>query len=593
MHKVRLKLVKNNKNLTFVVLAAIVAYLLNTTNFAGWILVAGTLIAVIAPMRHIIELLRIGHFPSTLLLPFISVTALLIQEFWMALSLIGITSILQLLERQVLKPRMVTVSKKAAMYSVLKGKKAIDVKMSAITPGMILVIDPGEMIPVDAEIITGETKIQDSILTGEPTLVNKPEGSRVYAGSINAGDTITIKALQPSNKSQTALTEKLLHNCYETKSELVSSTTILAIILMVISIIAAGVVYQLQGSATNSLIIMTMLSPFSVLLGAKLSLRAGVSSAAKNGVYFRSFNALENAATIRSIFMNLDTVLSPNDYKVASFTAKSEEKQRVAGIIRALASNTKSPRLQAVCGYTAKSPIAKDIKNMKNPDDELITAQSKDGPVSLGVGSVLMDRGYTEGLDDDKVYLMLNKQIIGICSLEVYPDSNAQIALQQLMTRLKKSVIAMTGLSERLAKQAAARLHIENVYSQSTTAEQIQIIEHSTHKPTLYITNDATDASMKAATMSACLYRNGLSVDLPKADIAILGSRILMVPYMLKAAQKSVTNLLVLTASSLAIIMITTILAVLFLSNPLYSLLAFLLQTLALTLIQFTVVAKN
>lgn len=573
------KIAKNNKNLTFLALAVFIAVLFRNNTLSEWLLVVATIIGLIAPVQNILNTIRVGHLPLLITLPLVSIAALVAQDFWTAIAVTISASVLQKIEQLILADIANLDATMPTHATVIKGKTTTRMSIKQINPGMVIDIAPGEIIPLDGEIISGNTRVQDTLLTGEMTLVTKDLGSRVYAGSVNQDQKILIKVIHTARHGQYNLAGSMYRNARATTSDLLRSSSVITILIMVIGIISSAATYYTTKEAPLALIILIMANPFLIVLCAKLALYGGLSRAVRKGIYFKSLRAMENSAAIKEIYLDLNAVLPANSYQVTSFTAKHEQKTRVMSIAHTMAANSKNAPMQAIGGYAASAAAIKDVTVIKHRTDGLVTARWKNGALMMGYGYLLREKGIHAATEPEKIYLALNDKIIGIFTLKLSVTPDEQTTAQQLMQITSNNINVFSDEPERISRQPVAALQLVNLYPECTDADKIQVIQNSTKTPTLYLSKNPQDPALTAATISAGIYPTGLSADIPKTDIVILGSRTNVLPDAILIAKQSVKRLLLFTGTAVLITFMSTLSSTILLSDPIDAAGIYLLET--------------
>ena len=197
------------KYFSFTLIVFIIALALQFSGFtlaAHWALGVASLISVVPLAKGMWEDFRHGQFGLDILALTAIVTAVLLHEYWAAiivvLMLTGGESLEDFAEHRAQADLRALLERAPQQAHVLRGSKTIDVAASTIQPGDKLMVKPGELVPVDGNILEGEANFDESSLTGESLPVAKTVGESVVSGSVNLDGAITLKATHSAADSQ-------------------------------------------------------------------------------------------------------------------------------------------------------------------------------------------------------------------------------------------------------------------------------------------------------------------------------------------------------------------------------------------------------
>ncbi|HUP26532.1 MAG TPA: HAD-IC family P-type ATPase, partial [Candidatus Limnocylindrales bacterium] len=216
---------KGYKQLGFVILtflAGLVLYAFRYYTIAHWVLGLSALINVIPLLWGMVQDVRSGSYGIDVLAATAIIASVLLREYWAAmvvvLMLTGGEALEDYAERRAKKELTNLLARKPTRAHVLRKGKTIEVKVSDIAVGDKVVILPGEVVPVDGEIIEGASAFDESDLTGESLPTDKQAGDQLLSGSVNIEGAITMRAAHTAQDSQYEQIIKLVRSAAASKS---------------------------------------------------------------------------------------------------------------------------------------------------------------------------------------------------------------------------------------------------------------------------------------------------------------------------------------------------------------------------------------
>jgi cation transport ATPase len=308
MFKRVLRFFKDYKQLAFALVAAVIAGGLDLggQDTAAHAILAFAAGAVSIPL--LIDMgrtLRSGHFGIDILAITAIATSVILQEYWAAmiivLMLTGGEALEDYAERRAKKELSNLLHNRPKITHLIKGNKTIDVKVSSVSTGDKLQILPGEVIPVDATILEGNTNVDESSITGESIPVSKQAGDELLSGAVNIDGVITVKAAHTAADSQYEQIIKLVKNATSGQSPFVRLADRYSVPFTLISFMVAGAAWYISGDSMRFLEVLVVATPCPLLLGAPIAFISGMSRASKHGVIIKTGSSLEQLAAVKTI----------------------------------------------------------------------------------------------------------------------------------------------------------------------------------------------------------------------------------------------------------------------------------------------------
>lgn len=199
------------------------------------------------------------------------------------------------------------------------------VKISEIALGDVILIEPGERIPVDGQVIEGQSAIDESPITGESIPVDKRAGDAVFAGTLNKQGILDIEATKPASETTLARIIKMVEEAQDTKApterfldrfEQVYALFILVSVGLFIVVPPLLGLVDFQSNFYRAMVLMTVASPCALVISVPASFIAAIASAARGGVLFKGSTYLESLAGVKAIAFDKTGTLTIGEPRV-------------------------------------------------------------------------------------------------------------------------------------------------------------------------------------------------------------------------------------------------------------------------------------
>lgn len=426
------------------------------------------------------------------------------------------------------------------------------VKVEEIKTGDSLRVLPGEVIPVDGIVITGDTSVDQSVMTGESLPLDKTVGDELFAGTLNLYGAIDIKATKIGKDSSL---EKLIRMVEEADEKQAPTQRIAdkwATWLVPIALAIAIGAYLFTWNIERAVTILVVFCPCALILATPTAIMAAIGQATKQGVLIKSGQALE-------IMGNVDCITFD---KTGTLTYGNLEVSDVISFDKNISEN-KLLEYATISEVKSEHPIGKAIVNhAKNEgytynDPEEFTMIPGKGVKAVYNNNIIysgtvkfMEENHmnisaekNEELDklrfEGKVSIIvaLNDKIIGIIGLSDVFRENAKAVVSSLENDLDTNVELLTGDNHKAANYFASKIGINNIHSELLPENKVEEIEklRDDGKIVCMVGDGVNDApALKTADVSVAMGGMGSDIAIEAADIALLGDDIEKLPYLKK-----------------------------------------------------------
>jgi len=411
-----------------------------------------------------------------------------------------------------------------------------DVSPEKLKPQDIILVKPGEKIPVDGKIIEGQTSLDQSSVTGESTPIEKTAGDAVLSGSLNINGSIKIvveKTYKDStvykiiefveqNSNKKAKTEQFITRFAKYYTPIVVGVAVLLAFLVpyvITSLRDTTFSIEFPIYLKRALIFLVISCPCALVLSVPLSYYAGIGKASKQGILVKSGSDLEQFSKIEHFVFDKTGTLTKGDFIVTKVFA--EDKDYILKLASHAESNSNHPIALSILRAYKGTVESKDISGYEEIFGKGIKVMYQNKLLLVGNDKLLETENIVYQKADDMhtiIYVAYNNSFIGYIVLEDEIKMSSKKTIDYLLKQ-NKTVSMVTGDKTSIAKDIAQRLGIKDVYSEQLPDEKRQVIEHvRTQGLTAFIGDGVNDAPV---LMTSDL---GVSMGALGSDLAVEAS---------------------------------------------------------------------
>ncbi len=428
---------------------------------------------------------------------------------------------------------------------VLEGDKEVWHNIDDIVPGLKIRIRPGEIIPVDGEVIRGNSAIDQSSITGESLPVDVELSSKVFSGTINLEGSIDIVAEKSGKDSSIQKMLDLLQMAEKSKSPMENLADKWAAWLVPIALIIAAFTYVFTQNITRAVTVLVVFCPCALALATPTAVVASIGRATKLGILIKSKSALEALSKIKHMAFDKTGTLTQAKLEVTDIISLKNE-----------LSEDEVLRLAASLEAYSEHPLGKAIyKHAKNNNVEFYEVDNFKAITGHGVEGHINTVYYSAGkalnvadehkhhLNNGKALIALNRadEVLAYIALADTLKPKASTTIKELIN-LGVEPILLTGDNELAAKNIANSLNISNVHANLLPTEKVEAIQNlkAKHGLVAMVGDGMNDApALKTADVSIAMADIGSDVSVEAADIALLGDDISKLPFLKRLADKT------------------------------------------------------
>lgn len=466
---------------------------------------------------------------------------------------------------------------------VKNGEEAV-IPAEQVKVGDVLRVLPGEKIPVDGVILSGQTSVNQAVMTGEPLPVDKGAGDEVSSGTVNQFGAFEMQAVKVGEDSSIQRMIRLVQSADADKAEIVGLADRWATWIVVIALTAAALTWLISGQIIRGVTILVVFCPCALVLATPTAIMAAIGNATKHGFLVREGDALERLARVEIVAFDKTGTLTfgkPEVVHVKSLSADFSE----ASVYRTAAS----------AEQFSEHPLGKAITDSykKTGDAPLFAAEEFQMIPGRGVSAVVngkrVSAGNVEllgeqgasvyGTEETKAflaqgctvtYLAADKEYIGYIALSDTLRKDSTVMIDRLKALGVRPVL-LTGDNPNAARSIADKLHISDFHAECLPEEKLAFIDEYQKNGNFVcmIGDGINDApALKKALVGIAMGGVGSDIAVDAADIALIDDEVKELPHLLALSGRMMTTIKLNLTFSMTLNFLAIVLAITGILNP-------------------------
>ena len=438
---------------------------------------------------------------------------------------------------------LVALSPKVA--TVIRDGKEVEVPVEELQIGEVVFVRPGEKIPVDGVIISGESFVDESMITGESVPVFKKEGSKVVGATLNTTGSFQVEVSQVGKDTTLSQIIRLVEEAQGSKAPIAAIADrvagIFVPIVMGLSLLA-GLYWGLIGGESFEFVVTVMISvlviacPCALGLATPTAIMVGTGFGAKRGILIKSSAALEEAGHVGVVLLDKTGTITNGKPKVVDIQVFNDySKEEVLKIAASIEKHSEHPLGKAIVEEAEKQEFeVLPIEQFQSISGMGIQGIVDGKEVLLGNHLLLQNQGiavdeFNAVIDgvaskgQTAMFVAIQKQVAGIIVVADTIKATSKEAIQQ-MKALGLQVRMVTGDHEKTAKAIANEVGIETVYSQVLPNEKASVVEQLLDEgyQVAMVGDGINDAPALAKATVGIAIGSGVDVAIETADMVMM-----------------------------------------------------------------------
>ena len=427
--------------------------------------------------------------------------------------------------------------------------------------GTVIVVQPGEKVPIDGIVVSGTSSLNTSALTGESVPRDVFQGEEIFSGCINMTGVLHIKTTKEFDESTVSKILDLVENASSRKSKseafiskfarvytpiVCYSALALAVIPPLVRMLALGMAPLWESWIYRALTFLVISCPCALVISVPLSFFAGIGGASHAGVLIKGSNYMETLAKVKTLVFDKTGTLTEGVFEVNAVHHNTLAKEKLieyAAIAESASSHPISKSLQKAYGQMADRNRAANIQEISGCG---ITADVDGVPIAVG-NAKLMKRLHVPYIDCHQTGTIVHVAVNGAYAGHIVIADKIKATSRQAIAALKQcgiqKTVMLTGDAASTAQSVAAALHIDETFSELLPADKVAQVEallKQEGKDTLAFVGDGINDApvLSRADIGIAMGAMGSDAAIEAADIVLMDDDPLKISTAIRIARK-------------------------------------------------------
>ncbi len=437
----------------------------------------------------------------------------------------------------------------------------IEVRVEALQRGDQVIVKPGQRIPADGQVASGNSAVDQAPITGESMPVDKQPGDRVFAGTVNGEGVLTIEVTKLAQESTLSRMVTMVAEAQTQKSPTQRFTDrferifVPAVLVCTALLIALPPLFgfPFAESFYRAMAVLVAASPCALAIATPSAVLSGIARAARGGVLFKGGAHLENLGVLTAIAFDKTGTLTVGKPEVTDIVAVGGSEDGLLKIAAAVESRSAHPLAQAVVTEAARRGLSwKEAGDVEAVTGKGLRAEL-DGQ-KIAIGNVRLFEGeaipaailqQAERLGREGKSLMLvqaDGQFLGVVALADTPRAGAKQVLENLHRAGIRKTIMLTGDNDRVGRAIADAVGLDEVQAGLLPEDKVKAMEElgQRYGQVAMVGDGVNDApAMARATVGIAMGGAGTDVALETADVALMADDLSKLPFAVALSRAS------------------------------------------------------
>lgn len=447
-----------------------------------------------------------------------------------------------------------------------KDGKEVEVNVENLKLKDLVIIKPGERIPVDGEIVKGITQVDESLITGESLPIDKNEKDKVVGGSINGDGMILVEVTALGSETMLSRIIRMVEDAQAVKAPIqrlvdkVSAYFVPTVILIaVLTIVLTGLITgNWEAGIINGVAVLVIACPCALGLATPTSIMVGTGVAAKAGILIKDAEALEVAHSVTTVAFDKTGTLTEGKPSLSKLITFNRTENEILAILASIQSGSEHPLAKAILNEAnAKKISYSHATSMKAIAGRGLEAEVDSVKYFIGSKKVLTDLNIhddevttiaqeREDLGETVSFLLnvVDKKVLAVFSFKDSIKASAAKTIERLKSLGIKTVM-LTGDNKGSAALVAKALGIDYVRAEVLPQDKAAIVQEFKSKGEIVamVGDGINDAPALAAAHVGIAMSTGTDVAMHSAGITLMRGNPLLIPDAISVSRRTYTKI--------------------------------------------------
>lgn len=547
----------------FIVLSFVLKALGMPADVTDGLMITAALTAGYPIMKNAIQALRYRILGIEALVSIAVIGALLIQEYWEAAAVTLLFILGSYLEARTMERTRSSLQSlldlAPAMASVIREGQEIKVSPDEVKKGEIVLVRPGENIPVDGIVFKGTASVNQAAITGESVPVSRRKEDSVFSGTVIENGYLEITAEKVGEDTTFSRILNMVEEAQESKANTQKYIEQFARFYTPGIFVLAIMVYMFTRDLELTLTLLVISCPGAMVISAPVSIVAGIGNGAKHGILFKGGETLEKAGKVEVVAFDKTGTLTAGKPQVTQVLAfRLSEKELLHRVARAEYSS--EHHLARAIVAEAKARLGEEIKPAEQFEalpGRGVKATVDGSVIYIGNRKLMADYGisYKQELTDyvvreenkaqSVVYVASPERVLGLISIADVLREDAYELVRSLKKSGVKQVVMLTGDNERTAAAVSLELGLDHYYAELLPGDKVNKLKELQQKYIVAMVGDGVNdaPALAVADVGIAMGGSGTDVAIETADMVLMSDRLGKLSYAFGLSQATMRNM--------------------------------------------------
>ncbi|AYF54677.1 heavy metal translocating P-type ATPase [Clostridium novyi] len=448
---------------------------------------------------------------------------------------------------------------------ILQNGEEVTIPIEEVEIGDIVVVKPGDKIPVDGVVIEGNSSIDESMLTGESMPIEKTINDKIYGATINKNGYLKFKAMKVGKDTALSQIIDLVEKAQGSKAPIARLADIISsyfVPTVIIIAIISAISWYIAGkntifSLTIFISVLVIACPCALGLATPTAIMVSSGKGAENGVLIKSGEALETAHKINTIVFDKTGTITEGKPEVTNvITSEGFEEDYLIQLVASAEKASEHPLGEAIVKYAKEKEISLiDVKSFKSITGKGIEVVINNKTIIVGNKRLMNERKVSIGKLEEKfqllstegktpMYVSVDGNISGIIAVADVIKKNSKIAIKKLQ-KMDIRTIMITGDNEKTAMAIAKQVGIDEVLAEVMPQDKANNVKRIQEKGEIVamVGDGINDAPALVQSNVGIAIGSGTDIAMESADIILIKNDILDVVTAVQLSKVTIKNI--------------------------------------------------
>ncbi len=476
-----------------------------------------------------------------------------------------------------------------ATAMVRRNGEIVEEPVETLQIGDVVVVRPGDRVPVDGVVVSGQSAIDQSPITGESAPVNKIEGDEVFAGTTNQTSALEVRVTRLAKDNTLSRVMQMVAEAQSQQSPTQRFTDrfttwfVPAILIFVVAVITIPPMLgwmPLEKSFYRGMLLLIAASPCALAIGTPASVLAGIAQAARNGVLIKGGVHLENLGGIKVMAFDKTGTLTQGKFQVTDvIPLNGTGPDALLSLAAAVEQQSNHPLALAVVDAAQEKQLSlPQADGLENVAGRGVRSQVDGQPVLIGSIKLFQEtdgHGLDDGLaetvarleGEGKTTMVVSQdgRFLGVLALADAPRPSVPETMKKLRDLGMEKLIMLTGDNEQVARRIGNEVGVTDVEAELMPEDKLEIIKRLQEEyGSVAMTGDGVNdaPALATATVGVAMGGAGTAVALETADVALMADDLSKLPFAVglsRASRRIIKQNLGVSLGVIAILIVTSL----------------------------------